>query len=666
MRLQIPVKPRSLFCIIEHAYRDLAVAEAVCAGRFTHAGITLDLGGEPDWLTTDFPADAEWRIEWSKFYYGLDLAFAFGATGDHKFAQVWEQLVLSWIYQVPVDFDSSDVTGRRIQNWIYAWESFASSAQFSGFADGFTEQILASLEEQINYLRQHLTPERNHRTLELYALFVAALALPELDLNGSLLNFAVTELHRNLLADIRPDGVHRENSTHYHMLVLRSFLGARENARRFGVEFPEAFDSHLERACEFAMHCRRPDGLIPALSDGDIGNYTDILELAAELFSRPDFLYVATQGTEGVAPKRKNVNFPQAGYFVQRSHWGNHGNSFCDARFLIFDCGPIGDGGHGHYDLLNIEIAAGGRALIVDPGRYTYSEQGPKNWRRWFKGTAAHNTVCVDGRDQTPYRCGKPKGPTAQGRLSERFSAPRLDVVCGEVISPVYEVIHKRLVFFVGREYWLIVDELVGHRPHHFDLRFHLASEAWNHTSVVFGELNPAVRAPGLALVFEGHRLPDIKPGWVSPVYGVKHRAPIVSIVADNVSEESFFTLVAPRAMETTAPKLFVRRELEGAAHVLVAEISGVGFDASATDRLIWSTTPRFFELGMFEGRASAAWLRTSAAGKSLAFTACNVEELKFTMGEPSAYGTDAGPASWVAWDEQRGFKGARCAEGRQ
>src|SRR6185436_3417948 len=105
----------------------------------------------------DFPADREWRIEWSKFYYGLDLAFAFSRTGDYQFVRAWEKLVLSWIRQVPVNFDSSDVTGRRIQNWIYTWEFFSSSASFLGFGNGFEERILASLEEQVDYLRQHLT-----------------------------------------------------------------------------------------------------------------------------------------------------------------------------------------------------------------------------------------------------------------------------------------------------------------------------------------------------------------------------------------------------------------------------------------------------------------------------------------------------------------------------
>ena len=584
------VRPRPVFCVVAEAYRALAVAEAVCAGRFTHANVTLDLGPEPDWLTTSLPPDAEWRIEWSKFYYGLDLAHAFQITRDARFPRAWERLVRSWIRQVPVGFDASDVSARRIQNWIYAWDSFANTAHFDDFTDGFEAELLASLAAQIKHLRANLTPERNHRTLELYALFVAALALPELDEGCALLSFAVAELHRNLLTDIRPDGVHREHSTHYHMLVLRSYLGARENARRFGLTFPTGFDARLERACDFAMHCHRPDGAIPALSDSDTASYTDLLALAARLFARPDYLYVATGGARGVPAQQTNVSFPDGGYFIQRSDWGEGQAAMRDARYLIFDCGALGDGGHGHYDLLNVEIAAGGRPLVIDPGRYTYSEHG-ENWRRWFKSTAAHNTVCVNGRDQTPYRCGKPKGETARGRLLERLSAPGLDVLCGEATSPAYDARHTRRVFFIAGEYWLIFDHLRGESPHRFDLRFHLAPEAWQRTRVEANENNQVVRAPGLALVFAPlARTPRVEQGWVAPQYGIKFPAPVISVVETAATEAYFYTLVMPLGAGALTPKLRVHSEQHDAARTMRVEIVGVGAEGAATDRLTWGT----------------------------------------------------------------------------
>jgi hypothetical protein len=315
---------------------------------------------------------------------------------------------------------------------------------------------------------------------------------------------AVAELDRNLAEDFLPDGVHRECSTHYHMIALRSFAGLRENARRHGFELPEGFDERLARATEFARHCCRPDGTIPALSDADTGDYTHLLDLL------------------GVEPGETDASFPHGGYFTQRS----------DGRFLIFDCGPLGDGGHGHYDVLSFEAWAGGRPLVVDPGRYTYADG---EMRHWFKGTAAHNTVCVDGLDQTPYARKAPRGPTAQPRFLGRTSSE----LVGEAHSPAYEAVHRRRVAFVDDRHWVIEDTLAGDREHRYDLRFHLApGEAWLSGSAVLGS--------GVALVIDGADEIAIEPGWVSPRYGVRFEAPVVSAVATG-RRASFRTEVVPR-----------------------------------------------------------------------------------------------------------------------
>ena len=502
-RLPGAVRPRPLFNMVAHLHRDLARAEEVCAGRFHELGRTLALGLDPDWLGADaLPLDGEWQIAWSKFYFGNELAHAYCATGERRFLEAWERLVLSWIARVPVGaaaWDTSDVAARRIQNWVYAWDRFASAPGFRGLSDGVEEELLASLRAQAVHIRDHLTPARNHRTLELYALFCVGLALPELE--EGLLDFAIGELHRNLVEESGPDGVHIEQSTHYHCVVLRSWLGARENARHYGIELPAGYDEHLARAVEFAMHCHRPDGTIPELSDADGGSYLDLLALAADLLGREDFRHVATRGVAGTAPAVRNASFPDGGYFVQRSGWD------AGARFLMFDCGPLGAGGHGHYDLLSFEAVAGDRLLVVDPGRYTYSEipeaEGdPANPRHAFKGTAAHNTVCVDGLDQTPYFRGRHKGPAAEGRLLSRLSAPGLDVLHAEAVSPNYEAVHRRRVAFVAGEYWVVEDRLRGERRHRYEARFHLAPEAWGAVEVE----GCTVRAPGLALVFHPRR----------------------------------------------------------------------------------------------------------------------------------------------------------------
>jgi uncharacterized heparinase superfamily protein len=507
------IAPRPVLCVTAHEHRDIRRADAVTEGRFELIGQTLTLGTEPDWLGAELPADEEWRIEWVKFAYGNDLAYAYEQTGAPHYPAAWERLVGSWIRQVEPDHDPAEVTARRILNWIYAWQAFGAAGAEP--APGLDAALLRSIARQARHVRENLAPQRNHRTLELYALMIAALALPDLDPGGALLGEAVRQLGRNLESDFRPDGVHIEASTHYHLIALRSFVGARENARRYGVSLPGGFEDRLQRACDFAVHCRRPDGRIPALSDADQGDYDDLLELAGA----------------DMSPRATNVDFPDGGYHVQRSGWDR------DARFLIFDCGPLGEGGHGHYDLLSFEAFAHGRPLVVDPGRFTYSE-APPNLRRWFRGTAAHSTVTVDGLDQTPYTRTRPKGPVAEGRFLGRTTRPGLDVLEGEARSPAYEAVHRRRIAFVANRYWVIEDHLSGEREHRYDLRFHLAAA----DAEIVGT---TVRAPGLALAILGAERIDLESGWISPRYGERHEAVVVSAVATGTAA-SFVSLMTP------------------------------------------------------------------------------------------------------------------------
>jgi hypothetical protein len=380
--------------------------------------------------------------------------------------------------------------------------------------------------------------------------------------------------------------VHRERSTHYHHVVLRSFLGARENARRFGLRFSHAFDERLARACDFSLHVHRPDGTIPALSDGDSGSYLDLLALAADLFARPDWLYVATRGAAGEPPDQTSAGFPAGGYFVQRSGWGRGATPFTAERFLVFDCGPIGDGGHGHYDALTVDVAALGRPLVVDPGRFVYCDD-PPHWRRWFKSTAAHNTVAVDGRDQTPYHRGKPKRGVAEARFLQRVTTTDLDVLWGEVRSPEYDAIHRRRILFVAGDYWIIHDALEATGLHRYDLRFHLAPGA------SIGQDTRCVRTRDLALIVAPPWPVVIENGWVSQQYGLKQAAPVVVSTADGVQNADFFSLLVPLEEAAPMPSFEVVRDVVCGEEVFVAGIRSAARSGVRSDRVTWTASGR-------------------------------------------------------------------------
>src|SRR3712207_5282468 len=158
--LSVRVRPRQVFCAVEGQYRDLQVAADAGVGRFTNAGVTLDLGPTPDWRSGGLPDDDEWHIEWSKFYVGLDLPHAYAATGDRAHVRTWERLVRSWIEQREPGSDPPEVAARRVQNWLYAWQGFDRVPGFGGLDPDLQDRLLASIGDQLDHVSANLTPER--------------------------------------------------------------------------------------------------------------------------------------------------------------------------------------------------------------------------------------------------------------------------------------------------------------------------------------------------------------------------------------------------------------------------------------------------------------------------------------------------------------------------
>jgi hypothetical protein len=165
-------------------------------------------------------------------------------------------------------------------------------------------------------------------------------------------------------------------------------------------------------------------------------------------------------------------------------------------------------------------------------------------------------------------------------------------MLCGEARSPAYEAIHTRRIFFVAGEYWVIVDSLRGHVPHTFDLRFHLTAAAWNRCSRIGDAHNSGIRTPELVLLFEPDRQPVLSQGWVSPVYGVKEVAPVVSVVSHGEANADFFTVIVPRRLSAPLPRFTVEFPADPLkrGHIRV-ERTGNSFDRA--DEITWGNATR-------------------------------------------------------------------------
>jgi hypothetical protein len=304
-------------------------------------------------------------------------------------------------------------------------------------------------------------------------------------------------LWKQVEKQICEDGVHGERAPLYHWLIASELLEMIVLLKNNGIPVPHRVQDRFERMLDFQFAITKPDGSLPLFSDSALtDSHVRFSPLwgGVALFGRAEFKVGLERLDEETAwllgrerlsglsslaeaePGSSSRAFPKGGYFVMRSGWDR------DAHYLAFDCGPFGYPllpTHGHADVLSFEAYAYGQTLLTDCGVYSY-HMGD-DWRNYFRGTRAHNTIVVDGQDQSVLVGGRDVGCVAQATLHEWFSNAYFDFVGGAhdgYRRLPQAVTHRREVLFVKSEYWMVVDLLEGQGEHRFELNFHLMPQA--------------------------------------------------------------------------------------------------------------------------------------------------------------------------------------------
>ena len=251
----------------------------------------------------------------------------------------------------------------------------------------------------------------NHLIAELAGAWLAACALGEHPLaprRDALAALLVREANRQVL----PDGVGVEQSPTYQAYTLEWLLLCRQVGLSTGHPLPSALDVPLRAGGRFLAALHDEGGHHPRFGDDDEGvvlrfslaheaHYVASVcnaiagalhEPAARVERAPD-LRCALLGACDLPdpPTRGSERFGDGGYTLLVE----------GPTRVLFDHGPLGYtiGAHGHADTLSVWVHHRGAPLVIDPGTYRYN--GADAWRDWFRGTASHPTLTVDGRSSS-------------------------------------------------------------------------------------------------------------------------------------------------------------------------------------------------------------------------------------------------------------------------
>ena len=324
---------------------------------------------------------------WSYHLHYWEWAWGAAADGDPEAGQRFEQLWRSW--KLATSFGRWDEWSPYVVSlrmWVLCnvygrLEPVLSAA--------FRDEFAADLALHHRFVRANLELDvgGNHLVKNLKALLAGSTLLSR----AGDLQRGLRHLRRQLEVQVLADGGHFERSPSYHCQVLGDLLDIKRLLLASGHPGQCWLDDSISRMQGWLGAMLMPDGDVPLFNDSELVGPDLIAQLSPRDPARGPLIVLE-----------------QSGYVVLRP---------ADDVHLVMDVGdacPPTLPAHAHADCLSFELAIRGRRVVRDAGTFEYGS-GPR--RHHDRSTRAHNTVEVDGLDQTEVWGAFRAGRIAHGRL---------------------------------------------------------------------------------------------------------------------------------------------------------------------------------------------------------------------------------------------------------
>ncbi|WNG57360.1 hypothetical protein F0U59_23265 [Archangium gephyra] len=435
---------------------------------------SADLILEDTWPVPRFdpihlPPPLTWREDpydekfWRYVFYGLrptaHLLWAFRETGERRYRDKLMDVFRSFAADARSSVFSQDKHGTAYRAMV-----LVNSYWKLKHADALSKQEAKLLEQLIlDDARFLADPENfeagfNHGFAEAAALLLISENFPHHP-DASRWHELALARYDGLLSDIiGSDGFIIENSVYYQFYVFTQVYQLAKWAQAHGVELPAQVGPVLERMARFASYVVQPDGHIPMLGASQrllVRKHQPVL-LARMGAVFPELAHMLTAGMCGSAPTERHAFFESSGVAVLRSSF-DPSLDYRAQTHLVFDMGPYRTD-HSHLDALNVVLYSAGRTLLTDSGMFT---EEPGEEEDYFRSTRAHNTVTVDGLDQS------------EGHATPGLSAKGGEWLYQSGFHTLYEGVHHwRAVMVLEKDVVLVLDRLTSEGSHRFEQRW--------------------------------------------------------------------------------------------------------------------------------------------------------------------------------------------------
>jgi Heparinase II/III-like protein/Heparinase II/III N-terminus len=585
-------------------------ADRLCEHRFDLLGYEgLKVGEKIDWQLDvvhhkrapskpwfrirylDFEEVGDAKIIWelNRHQHLVTLAKAYRISGEEKYVRELFDQWYDWqqqnAYPIGINWASSLEVAFRSMAWLWVWHLLADTPVLPpSFRRDLLRALAISGRHIERYLSTYFSPN-THLLGEGVALLFIGLLCPEIPSADRWRQLGWEIILRQAQRQVLADGMHFEQSTHYHVYALDFFLHAYLLARRNRPAISEFLPSTIERMLE-ALAGLAQAGSPPRFGDDDGGrlfdprrnraeHLTDPLATGAVLFHRADFKLshgelpeeslwlLGTDAARSYDRLPRLPTTPCSRAFAASGHYIMADDD--PIAQLTIDAGPQGfsSAGHGHADALSVQLSIAGVAFITDAGTLEYVGDGPQ--RDLLRSTGSHSTLQVDGTSQV-----LPKGPFSwnslpQVRVERWIAGPSFEVFVGShdgYARLASAVRHRRSIFHLKSHFWLLRDLALGQGSHDLDQVWRLANKEVDHTGHSVGLSVDGTRLAVVVCPEEGATEAISQELW-SPAYGVFEMRPTLHVRQHGALPSEIATLLAPVA-RTEAGRLEHLREASG------------------------------------------------------------------------------------------------------
>jgi hypothetical protein len=452
-------------------------------------GIRLDSQKHWSEISDDPGVDIKYIWEPSRFGMVYPLVRAYASRRDERYAQAFWELVLSWAESNPPNTGADWMDGQelalRLMAWVIGFHAFVESEFTTPELVAKLALMIAAHAERIyKNIDYAISTHSNHTISEAFGIWMVGILFPELKDAEKYISFGRKLLEQEAAAQILPDGSYSMYSLNYHRFILHIYLFAIRLAELNATPFSEALKSRVSKSVDYLSQLIDPatgqmpvygsnDGaLVLPLNNCDFTDYRPLLQLGSYL-TKKQFLFEAGPWDEDIywlfgevfpsPPGRRardegEISFPHGGTYLLRGS-----NSKAILRCTDPHSRPS------HADQLHVDLWIRGQNIACDAGTYLYSGEAP--WRNGLAHTWVHNTVTVDHLDQMKMLSRFTWTDWSRGKVLRQDEKNWQGMHDGykRLAAPVS---HKRTVFSLAGDRWLVVDHLISSRPHRYDLHW--------------------------------------------------------------------------------------------------------------------------------------------------------------------------------------------------